>query len=160
MLQMLKDISILCLPLILGFSSGLIRSSDWLQYYNKLKRAPWNPPPWVFGPAWTILYLLIGASLVRICDIPSTSFKFKLAIFTFCIQFVLNLIWSPCFFKLKRPVLSLMIISQMWLAILFNIFVFFQIDQISGFLLMPYFIWVSYATSLNYFIVTNNKTQQ
>jgi|Laugresu1bdmlbsd_1035121.scaffolds.fasta_scaffold15883_2 benzodiazapine receptor len=122
-------------------------------WYESLNKSKLTPPNYVFSIAWSILYFMIFLSFIfYVKDKPSNT---GLALFT--IQLILNLSWAPIFFSLKKPTLALIIIIIMWIFILATIINFYKTNRTSCYLLMPYFIWVSFATYLNFFIVINNK---
>jgi tryptophan-rich sensory protein len=119
-------------------------------WYTTLNKSFFNPPSWVFGPVWTILYFLMGVSLFL-------AWEKKANLKWFYIQLVLNALWSPIFFGLQNPALALVDIIFMWVAILMTIKVFWKKNRLSAYLLIPYFIWVSFATILNLSIVLLNR---
>ena len=119
---------------------------DW---YKSLKKSPLTPPSYVFGIVWPVLYFLILISFITY--IPhSTTMGFVF----FGIQLLLNLSWSPVFFRYKNPQLALGIVSLMWIFILLTILTFYKTSKLSAYLLIPYFIWVSFATYLNWYITS------
>ena len=125
-------------------------SSEW---YQSIKPSL-TPPNWVFPIAWTLLYLLIIASGVIFLKnggtIRSPGFLY------YCIAWILNLSWSPLFFRFSRPDLSFAVIVGMLLFIALTISTFYHVNRLSGHLLVPYFIWVSFAAYLNAYIVFMN----
>lgn len=121
-----------------------------LAWYNTLNKPFFNPPAWVFAPAWTILYLLMAISAIII-------WKKKKSLKIFWIQLALNLSWSPIFFGLKNITLALLVILIMWVYIVKTIKAFTKIDKTAGYLLWPYLAWVSFATILNLSIWLLNK---
>lgn len=121
-------------------------------WYNNLAKSKLTPPDFVFPIVWTILYMMIIASFI----VYLLGNKTNIGFIFFGIQMVLNLIWSPVFFRMKNIKLSLMIIILMWAFILITIIVFYQTNPLSSYLLIPYFIWVSLATYLNIFIFIYN----
>ena len=117
-------------------------------WYQTLIQPPLTPPGWIFAPVWTVLYLMMLASLVlyiRKC----TSKKKSWGYFLFFTQILLNFTWSPIFFGLKNIVFALVVIILLDIAVLFNIIEFSKISKTSGDLLIPYFIWILFATYLN-----------
>lgn len=126
-------------------------NSNW---YKSLKKSSLTPPNWVFPIAWTILYATIIASgvifLINGGTLRSNGF------FYYCIAWVLNLSWSPLFFRYARPDLSFVVIIGMLIFIALNIQSFYSVNKLSSHLLMPYFAWVLFATYLNGFIVFMN----
>lgn len=118
-------------------------------WYATLNKPFFAPPNWLFGPVWTLLYTLIGISaylIWRKFKFDNKSKKFWQPFFT---QLVLNAIWSPVFFGLKSPGLALLIILPMWFYIWRSIKEGTRLVPWSGYLLVPYLAWVSFATLLN-----------
>ena len=127
--------------------------SPWYENINK----PWlTPPDWVFGPVWTTLYLLMGISLYLVLKkgIDKTGVKVAVSIFTF--QLVLNILWSFVFFGLESIKGGFIVILLLWLAIIITIFKFYSVSKTAAYLLVPYILWVSYATVLNFYIMILN----
>ncbi len=119
----------------------------WYQTLNK----PWfNPPSWIFGPVWTILYCLMGLSLYLIWVNHSKS-KQKVLLFFF-VQLLLNAIWSPIFFGLQSPLGGLIVIIPLWVFIGLTIIYSHKISKTAAALLAPYLLWVSFASVLNFSI--------
>lgn len=147
----------LVIPLLIGFGGSIFTSasinSGW---YDSLQKPVFNPPSVVFGPVWTLLYLLIGFSSFLIWN-SSTNENTKTAYFVYSIQLFLNFLWSILFFGLKNPALGLVGILILLVSIIFNIKVFYQLNKTSAYLLVPYLFWVSFATVLNFFIFSMNK---
>lgn len=116
-------------------------------WFRKLIKPGCNPPDWVFGPTWTLLYILIGVAVYRVArrNSPHT----PAALTWFFVQLVLNALWSPLFFGLHRPDLALVCIVAMWLAIIGTMRAFARVNRGSAALLTPYLLWVSFATALN-----------
>jgi tryptophan-rich sensory protein len=137
---------------LLGTPFTLNAIPDWYMYLNKPFFAP---PNWLFGPAWTLLYFLMGVAIYRIW-ITKPSKKTKEAINYFLAQLSLNFIWTPIFFGLRSPVIGLAVIISMWFMILFTIKKFVSVDKLAGYLLLPYLAWVTFATMLNAAIVILN----
>ena len=121
-------------------------------WYKSLNKSKLTPPDYVFPIVWTILYLMIITSFV----IYLSGNKTTLGIILFCIQMALNLSWSPVFFKFKKPKIALVIVGLMWISILGTIISFNLTNPLASYLLIPYLVWVSLATYLNYYIVANN----
>ncbi len=142
----------LVLSIIICELAGIIGSvftfsaiTTWYAFLNK----PWfSPPNNVFGPVWTVLYLLMGISLYLALEKGLTE---KARNF-FGLQLGLNALWSILFFGLRSPLLGLIEIIVLWLAIVFTIKEFYSIEKKSAYLLVPYLLWVSFATLLNFSI--------
>ncbi len=123
-------------------------------WYATLNKPVFSPPNWVFGPAWTILYILMGISLYLVW---TSRFKLKQNAFNlFFVQLGLNVLWSIFFFGMKNPILALVDIVALWLAIFLTIKSFYRINRSAGNLLIPYLLWVSFAAVLNLAIVMLN----
>lgn len=143
----LKLIISIILPQLIGGVGALVTISSVGSWYQTIDKPFFTPPSWVFGPAWTTLYLLMGIALFLIwkSDHPSK----KTALWVFGIQLVLNGIWSPAFFGLESPILGLVVIVPLWILIVVCIKVFFPIHKTASYLMVPYLLWVSFATALN-----------
>ncbi|NTW56186.1 MAG: tryptophan-rich sensory protein [Chlorobiaceae bacterium] len=121
--------------------------SEW--YYHFLQKPAWNPPDWLFPPAWTLLFLLMGTALYLVSEKQGEK---KSAYILFGVQLLLNLSWSAVFFGLHSPGAALLVIITLWTAILLTILSFRKISQAAGYLLLPYILWVSFASFLNFTI--------
>lgn len=117
-------------------------------WYEALSKPSWNPPPWLFGPVWGMLYTLmaVAAWLVWL----RTSVRRPLV--PYFIQLALNAAWTPVFFAAHRIDLALGIIIALWIMILVTMLRFFRVRAAAGWLLVPYLLWVSFATALNFTI--------
>ena len=126
-------------------------------WYASLEKPIFAPPNWLFGPAWITLYLLMGVSVYLIwLSLSNTSgeqnIKARGAFWLFWVHLAFNAVWSPIFFGLKNPGLALANIIIIWLLIIILMVKFWKINKWSTYLLIPYLLWVSFATVLNYFI--------
>jgi benzodiazapine receptor len=124
--------------------------SDW--YYHVLHKPSWNPPDWLFPPAWSLLFLLMGIALYLVVQQWSEKTKILGALIVFGLQLLLNLGWSIVFFGLHSPWFALLVIVPLWLSILLTIVKFKSIYPLSGYLLIPYLMWVTFASYLNFTI--------
>ncbi len=120
-----------------------------LSWYSSLNKPFFTPPSWLFGPVWTILYILIAISAIIVFKKGFKNKKIKNAGKIFTIQLILNLIWSPVFFGAHQILLSLIIIVFLWYFIYKTIQIFSQINKKASYLLYPYLIWVTIAFLLN-----------
>ena len=118
-------------------------------WYVTLRKPFFTPPNWIFGPVWISLFTLMGISLFFVWRRTDHT-KFKIAFVFFFIQLILNIFWSVAFFGLKSPLLGLIDIVLLWAAILLTILNFFKVSKFAGVLLIPYLLWVSFATLLNF----------
>ncbi len=121
-------------------------------WYAGLVKPALNPPSWVFGPAWTTLYALMGIAAFLIWKNGWERKDVRMALGVFGIQLFLNAIWSIIFFGLQSPGWALVNIVLLWLAIVWTITVFYKISRPAAYLLVPYLLWVSFASYLNYSI--------
>ncbi len=134
--------ALLCLGL--GIASGLSSVGGGDSWYRDLAKPPGTPPSWVFGPVWSVLYLLMGVALGRLIHRRAWS-----AVSFFGVQFALNLMWTPVFFGAHRISAALAVIVALWMALMWTIHLSRKSDRLSAGLLLPYWVWVSYATYLN-----------
>lgn len=121
-------------------------------WYATLVRPTLSPPAWVFGPVWTILFVLMGVSFFLIWknDYSAASKERRKGIILFFIQLGLNTLWSIIFFGLHNPGAAFIEIIFLWLAIFATIITFSKISKPAALLLVPYILWVSFASYLNY----------
>lgn len=131
----------------IGFTSAAIPL-----WYNTLNKPFFNPPAWIFGPVWTLLYIMMGIALFLVWRKETQRQKKRKALLFFGLQLVLNAIWSPLFFGLRSPALGLIIIVFLWISILLTIINFYKLSKTATGLLVPYFVWVSFAAVLNFSI--------
>lgn len=123
-------------------------------WYVTLNKPFFSPPNFVFGPVWTTLYILMGISLYLVWT-SKGKFK-KKAINLFLLQLGLNALWSIMFFGMKNPTLALVDIIALWITIFLTIKAFQPISKLAANLLVPYILWVSFASLLNLMIVILN----
>jgi benzodiazapine receptor len=144
----------LIISIVICNSVGIIGSFSTASaiptWYNSLEKPTFNPPNWVFGPVWTTLYTLMGISAYLVYRQGIHNSQVKTALIIFGIQLFLNAIWSPIFFGLRALFAGFVVIVILWIAILLTIFAFYKISTIAAVLLIPYLLWVSFATILNY----------
>ncbi len=145
----MKDLVKLILSIVICQLAGVIGSvftaksvSTW---YLTLNKPLFTPPGWLFGPVWISLYFLMGVALFLIWQK-----KDKKALTFFSVQLVFNAFWSIAFFGLKSPLFGLIVIIILWILILLTIIKFFKISKSAGWLLIPYILWVSFASILNF----------
>ena len=151
--KLIASIVICQLAGIIGSFFTVSSIPDW---YSALRKSSLNPPDWVFGPVWTVLFLLMGISLYLVWDKGLKEKNVKRGLVFFGVQLSLNTLWSIIFFGLKSPTLAFIEIFILWIAILFTIIEFYRISKPAAYLLVPYFMWVSFAIFLNYSIVVLN----
>ena len=125
-------------------------------WYVTLNKPFFAPPSWLFGPVWTLLYFLMGVSFFLIWRQGWQKKNVRTAGKYFLAQLALNFIWSPIFFGLRAPLLGLIVIAAMWVYIVMTIRKFYPLSSSAAYLLLPYLLWVSFATVLNAAIVILN----
>jgi len=148
---------ILCLLFTIGVGSlgSVFTVAEIPNWYASLQKPSFNPPNWIFGPAWTILYTLMGVALYLVWKKPKSKDR-NTAILFFMIQFTLNFFWSIIFFKYHLIGWALVEILVMWVSILLTIIFFWKNSTLAAALLIPYLAWVSFATLLNAAIMKLN----
>ena len=121
---------------------------DW---YAALHKPSWNPPPWVFGPAWTFLYITMAVAAWLVWREGGWKAQ-RRALGLFIVQWFLNALWTPLFFGAHRPGVAFGEIVLLWLAIAATLVAFWRVKKAAGLLLVPYLAWVSFAAALNFTI--------
>ncbi len=130
--------SIFTTPSIPGWYAGLIKPS-------------WTPPDWVFGPVWSVLYLMMAVAVWLVWRQYGLS-KAAVPITLFMLQLALNAAWSILFFGLRLPGVAFLEIIMLWFAILATVIAFWRASPVAGYLLLPYLLWVAFAAGLNFTI--------
>ncbi len=144
----LKLILCLLITLAIGSISGIATAAGIKSWYLTLNKPFLNPPNYLFGPVWTLLYLLMGISIYLILQTPKTDMR-KKAIIIFCVQLGLNFLWSFLFFKFQRVGIAFIEILLIWASILTMILTFYKLNKTAALLQIPYLLWVSFASILN-----------
>lgn len=128
-------------------------STDW---YRTIAKPTWTPPSWLFGPVWTALYFAIGTAGWLVWRRHGAFRPARGAFLLFALQLALNAAWSPVFFGLERPDLAFALILVLLAAILATMAAFTRHDRRAAWLLLPYLLWVSFATALTFAIMRLN----
>jgi translocator protein len=142
-----KFIISLILPQLAGGLGAFFTISSIQDWFLTINRPSWNPPNWVFGPVWTMLYLLMGIACFLIWK--SEHPKKKQLLTLYFVQLGLNALWSPAFFGAQSPLLGLVVIIPLWIAILACVIQFRKLSLWASGLMIPYLLWVSFALALN-----------
>lgn len=121
-------------------------------WYAGLLKPGFTPPNWVFGPAWTVLYLLMAVAFARVLGQPRLRAGRTAAIAVFLVHMALNALWSVLFFGMRSPQAGLAEIAALWAVALLNTVLFFRLDRLAGWLMIPNLLWVGFAAALNFFI--------
>ena len=151
-----KLIISIAIPLIGGFLSGFLAMRNIAEFYSKVAKPSFSPPAWVFAPAWTILYILMGIAAFLIWEKGLNTAGVIPALVIFLTQLALNISWTTIFFGLQSIAGGLIVIIILWIAIMITIVLFWRLNKIAGLLLVPYLLWVTFATALNYFVMRLN----
>jgi translocator protein len=135
-----------------GFIGAFATTPAIPNWYAGLVKPSFNPPNQIFGPVWTVLYTMMGISLYLVLSKGFKKKKIKKAANFFFVHLIFNSLWSIIFFGMQNLSLALMVIIILWLMIVYLINIFWKIDRKASYLLVPYVLWVSFATLLNYSI--------
>ncbi len=135
--------------LLVGFLSGLSTSFAIENWYVFLEKPALNPPNWVFGPVWSILYVAMGIAAALVWHQDWNRVEVQSALLTFLAQLLLNASWSVVFFGMQSPGGALAIILILWVLILVCIRKFYPLNKPAALLMIPYLLWVSFAVYLN-----------
>jgi len=127
--------------------------SSW---YIALSKPSFTPPNWLFAPAWIALYTLMAVSAFLVWRVGLHDARVRKALSIFGLQLLFNALWSPAFFGLRSPLAGAIVIVVLWITILWTLVRFRTISLPAALLLVPYILWVSFATALNISIATMN----
>jgi benzodiazapine receptor len=156
-MEILKLIICVLICQVVGILSSFFNIKSIPGWYSKQKKPKFNPPNWIFGPVWTLLYLLMGISIYLVLVSGAIEKQTSLAIIVFLIQLFLNFLWSGIFFGMKKPLLAFFEIILLLVSIIINLIVFYPISELAAYLLIPYLLWVSFAALLNFEIWRLNR---
>ncbi|MFX1450613.1 MAG: TspO/MBR family protein [Promethearchaeota archaeon] len=149
LLQLILCIILCQIAGIIGSFSTAPAIATWYQFLNK---PSFTPPPWLFAPVWISLYTLMGIATFLIWNKGLDELNNKIGIIFFSIQLVLNALWSIVFFGFKSILGGLILLITLDIAVIITTVMYFKVYKIAGALLIPYIIWLSIATALNYSI--------
>lgn len=128
---------------------GALASRDAGSFYAQLTRPPWAPPSWLFGPAWTLLYLLMALAAWRVDISPRRS---RAALVLFMVQLAVNALWSWLFFSWHLGGAAFVDVLLLDALVIATVAAFWRIDRLAAVLLVPYLGWIFFATALNGFV--------
>ncbi|MFA5856749.1 MAG: TspO/MBR family protein [Candidatus Pacearchaeota archaeon] len=154
--NILKLILSIIISQLAGFIGSIFTFNSVNSWYLTLNKPFFNPPSWIFGPVWVSLYFLIGISFYLIWNNGFKSKTSKLALGFFITQLILNSLWSIIFFGLKSPLFAFIEIILLWISIVLTMYYFSKISKTATYLLIPYILWVSFASILNLAMVILN----
>jgi tryptophan-rich sensory protein len=130
--------------------------TDTGPWYQNLRKPSWQPPDWLFGPAWTLIFALATASAVSAWRGAPNRVQRDWVIVLFALNGCLNVLWSTLFFALRRPDWALIEVVFLWASILLPMVVFWRFARSATLYLVPYLLWVSFAAYLNLTVVRLN----
>lgn len=136
--------------LLLAFAAAAVggfASASAGAFYGQLVRPPWAPPGWLFGPVWSVLYLLMGLSAWLVWRVQGFA-RAKSALLVFTVQLAVNALWTWLFFVWRQGGLAFAEILLLWVLIALTMGLFWRVNRISAVLLLPYLAWVSFASAL------------
>jgi tryptophan-rich sensory protein len=135
-----------------GIIGSIFTMDSISTWYVSLVKPALNPPSWVFGPVWTLLYALMGIAAFIVWKKAGSERRGNQALWIFGFQLLLNTTWSIAFFGLQDPGLALANVVLLWASIVWSMICFYKISKTAAWLLLPYLLWVSFASYLNYSI--------
>ena len=139
-----------------GLLGSLFTTTGPGSWYSTLIKPAFNPPAWIFAPVWTLLYILMGISLYLVIMEGMKGRDVRIPLLIFAIQLILNILWSYAFFGLESTFFGLLVIILLWISIVATMILFYPVRKAAAWLLVPYILWVSFATLLTYTIYSLN----
>jgi tryptophan-rich sensory protein len=143
----------------LGIGAALMGNPRNNQWYQQVNKAPWTPPNWVFGAAWTLIMILFTIFL-WVAARNYTMHELQALYVMYALQWVLNVLWNPVFFRWHRAALGLAMIISLELVVGWFMVWGFTHLGVYGVLMLPYFIWLLIAASLDAYVLFKNKSMQ
>jgi len=139
----------LVITLAIGFVASLVTRPQIAGWYNTLVKPSFNPPPRLFAPVWTAIYIMIGVAAYIVWQRRDNSKTYKITAAIYVSQLAFNFLWSMVFFGLHGILSALFVILLLWVSIILNIRWFKKYNKTAAWLLVPYLLWVSFASILN-----------
>ena len=155
--QAIPFIISLIITLSIAYVASIFTRPEIQSWYPALNKPSFNPPNWLFAPVWITIYILIGIAAYLVWKQRDTSSAYKTAVAIYIIQLALNFSWSIVFFGMHHILAALIIIILLSVTIILNINWFGRLDTIAAWLLVPYLLWVCFATLLNISIYILNR---
>ena len=146
---MIKLAACIILCLIAGLIGSVFTTPHIPGWYAGLAKPSFTPPSWLFGPVWTALYILMGISLFLVWRAGIGERRVQVALVVFIVQLVCNGLWSFAFFGRQSPLAGLVVIIVLWILIVITIIASATVSKAAALLLIPYVLWVSFASILN-----------
>ncbi|MFH1651601.1 MAG: TspO/MBR family protein [Chloroflexota bacterium] len=147
--DVLELVASLVVCLMAGAVGSIFTTPSIPTWYASLQKPFFNPPGELFAPVWTLLYLLMGLAAFFVWREGLSSRRVRVALALFLGQLALNILWSGAFFGMRSTLFGLIVIIPLWLAILVTMVLFFRVRGLSGWLMLPYLLWVTFASVLN-----------
>lgn len=154
MKRFLSVVAWVCLCLAAGYLSSLFQSNAIAEWYPTLERSPLSPPDWLFPVAWTLLYILMGISVGLLYGIRCIYSRFLYVLFA--LQLILNLLWTIFFFYMQNPILAFVDIVLLDMFVVIYFAGAYVVHRLSAWLIVPYLLWLAFATYLNGYIMIYN----
>jgi benzodiazapine receptor len=148
-------IAVIFWAIILAGAGGLL--TDIGPWYRNLKKPSWQPPDWLFGPAWMIILGLAAWAAILSWDQADSQSEQAMLIAVYAANFLFHLLWSPLFFKYQRPDWALIEVVFLWLSVTAMLALTWSFTPLASIMILPYFLWVSFAAILNAKIVQLNR---
>jgi len=145
----------LAIPLSAGVLGSLFTAPAVRSWYLTINRPVWIPPSWLFGPVWTALFIMMGVALYLVWSAKMSN-RVRMSLKLFAAQLVLNVLWSVLFFGMGNFWLAFGEILVLWIFILITIVSFEKVNKVASWLMVPYLLWVTFASYLNFTIASLN----
>ena len=143
------------LCLLVAALGGRVTAGSVASWYPSLQKPAFNPPAWVFAPVWTTLYVLMALAAWFVWRRGGWRHQSR-ALTLFVLQLALNFAWSPLFFVARQPGLALLDLVALWMLVVWTMRAFARVQPLASWLLAPYLAWVTYAATLNAWVVNRN----
>ncbi len=144
------------IPQAVGMTAGAATARSIRDWYPMLEKPWFTPPNWLFGPAWFVLYIMMGVASWRVWSVGVTEPGVVVALGVYGVHLVFNALWSILFFGSRRPDWALIEVVGLWLSVVASAWLFGRVDSTAGLLMVPYIGWVTFAALLNAAIVRLN----
>jgi tryptophan-rich sensory protein len=154
--DVIKLIVSIAVPLLAGGVGAVATMPAISTWYATLNKPWFTPPDWLFGPVWTLLYILMGLALFLVWRSPKSRTR-DIGVALFAVQLAVNVFWSFAFFGLENTLYGVLTIIPLWVLIAATIFQFYKVSKGAAFLMVPYILWVSIATALNTAVYVLNR---
>lgn len=147
--SLIKLFALLVITLGAGFLGSIFTRKSIQDWYTTLQKPVFSPPDWLFGPVWTILYILMAVAAFLVWQKGLENKQVRVALVLFFVQLAINVSWSLVFFGLQSPLGGVLVILALIAAIILTMVSFYKVTPIASYLLIPYLLWVAFATVLN-----------